>query len=341
MAETVCVTGASGFIAKHVVLQLLNGGHIVRGTLRDASRSEEVKKAIVPHLTEPKAVERLDFVTLDLENDTGWPEALKGCTTLMHIASPFPIAQPKDPQVLIRPAVEGTLRALGAARAAGISRVVMTSSSAAVAGARLPGGREAFDERDWTDPTAIGTSAYVQSKTLAEMAAWDFIASEGKGIALTAINPTFVLGPPLDQHFGSSVGVVQRILSGKDPLVPRLGFACVDVRDVAAIHVAAMEQPGTIGQRIIASGGEMWLIDMARCLKDAYPARGIATMVAPNFAVRMLALFDPQLRSILPSLGQIDRMNNARGVRVLGRKFIVPREALLASARFLVGEGRM
>jgi dihydroflavonol-4-reductase len=336
MPEIVFLTGASGFIAKHIVLQLLNAGHSVRGTMRSPGRAEEVRAAVAPRLTDKTALERLSFVTLDLEQDAGWAEAAQGCTVMMHTASPFPIAQPKDPQVLVRPAVEGTLRALRAAKAAGIARVILTSSSVAVLSTPLPAGRRRYDERDWSDVSAPTSTPYVQSKTLAERAAWDFAAGEGKGIALTVINPCFVMGPPLDQHFGSSVSVVRRILRGRDPMVPRLGFACVDVRDVAALHLAALEQPATAGQRIIGSGGEMWFDEMARAVKAAYPARRIATMVAPKILLRLLALFDGEIRSILPTVGHMETVDNARAVKVLGRALTSPKEALLATADFLV-----
>ncbi len=339
MPETVLVTGASGFIAKHIVLQLLNAGHSVRGTLRSPGRAEEVRAAVGPHLEDKAAVDRLSFVTLDLEQDAGWAEAVRGCTVIMHTASPFPIAQPKDPDVLIRPAVEGTLRALRAAKAAGIGRVILTSSSVAVLNTPLPAGRERYDERDWSDVADPKSTPYVKSKTLAERAAWDFVAGEGKGIALTVINPCFVLGPPLDEHFGSSVSVVRRMLKGRDPMVPKLGFACVDVRDIAALHLAAMDQPATTGQRIIGSGGEMWFDEMARALKAAYPARRIATMVAPKALLRVLALFDAEIRSILPAVGNMERVDNARAVTVLGRALRPPEEALVASAEYLVSRG--
>lgn len=339
MPETVLVTGASGFIAKHIVLQLLNAGHSVLGTLRSPGRADEVRAAVAPHLADGAALDRLSFVTLDLEQDAGWADAALGCTAVMHTASPFPIAQPKDPQVLIRPAVEGTLRALKAAQVAQIGRVILTSSSVAVLNATLPAGRTRYDERDWSDLTSARATPYVRSKTLAERAAWDFVTGEGHGVALTVINPCFVLGPPLDDQFGSSVGLVRRMLKGRDPMVPKLGFACVDVRDVAALHLAALQQPGTAGQRIIGAGGEMWFDEMARALKAAYPARRIATMVAPKIALRILALFDGEIRSILPAVGQMERVDNARAVSVLGRPLRTPEEALLASAEYLVSRG--
>lgn len=187
--------------------------------------------------------------------------------------------------------------------------------------------------------TRATATPYVQSKTLAERATWDFVADEGDGIALTVINPCFVLGPPLDGSFGSSVSVVRRMLKGRDPMVPKLGFACVDVRDVAALHLAALEQPATAGQRIIGAGGEMWFDEMARALKAAYPARRIATMVAPKIALRVLALCDGEIRSILPAVGQMERVDNARAVLVLGCPLRTPEEAPLASAEYLVSHG--
>jgi dihydroflavonol-4-reductase len=336
MPERVLVTGASGFIAKHIVLALLNAGHTVRGTLRTPAREAEVRAAVAPHLTDPAALDRLTFVALDLEQDGGWDTAMAGMSVLMHTASPFPIEQPKDPAVLIRPAVEGTLRALRAAKAAGIGRVILTSSTVAVLNTELPAGRTHHNEGDWSDLDSPTATPYVRSKTLAERAAWDFVAGEGAGMALTVINPSFVMGPPLDQHFGSSVGVIRRILRGRDPMMPKLGLTCVDVRDIAALHLAALEQPGTAGQRIIGAAGEMWMDEMAKAIKAAYPARRIPTGIAPKPLLRLLGIFDGQIRAILPAIGKMERIDNTRARAVLGRDLIPPREALLASADFIV-----
>lgn len=335
MADLILLTGVSGFIAKHVALKLLNQGYDVRGTLRRLDRGDEVRAAVGPHLM--AGAGSLSFAQADLESDAGWDEAMVGVATLVHTASPFPLAQPKDEQLLIRPAVEGTLRVLKAARAAGVARVVLTSSTVAVLN---DGKHDALqDEADWCDLALPGTTAYAKSKTLAEHAAWDF--AKANGMQLTTINPGLVVGPPLDQHFGSSLGLVERMLKGRDPMLPRFGFALVDVRDVAEMHLRAVQRAETAGKRYIAAAGSMSFVDMGKALKAAYPVRRIATREAPVFLLRLLALVDPQLRSILPKLGHLERVSNDRAVREMGMQFTAPKAALLASADWLVTHGKI
>ena len=330
MTETVLLTGISGFISKHVAAKLLNAGFTVRGSLRRLGRADEVRAALAA-VVSTEALARLSFVELDLETDAGWDQAMQGVDVLVHTASPFPIAQPKDETVLIRPAVEGTLRALRAAKAAGVGRVVLTSSTAAVTDSGKTGVQ---DETDWCDADAADTSAYSKSKTLAERAAWDFCAAEG--LALTTINPGFVMGPPLDGHYGSSVGVIKRILRGKDPMMPNLSFPVVDVRDVAEMHLRAVQLPDTAGKRFLAVAGMLTMPEMGRVLKLAYPARRIPTRTAPYPILRLLALFDPQIRAVLPSVGAVHPMSNARARADMGMNFISPEGALRAPAAWLI-----
>lgn len=334
---TIFVTGASGFIAKHVLLKLLAAGHNVTGSLRSLSRADEVRAALAPALADPGALDRLSFAALDLTRDDGWDRAMAGHEALVHTASPFPLTAPKDPEALIAPARDGTLRALGAAKAAGIARVVLTSSSVAILGG-VPEGRTAT-EADWTDPDAPEAPAYERSKTLAERAAWAF--AEANGLALTTINPTFVLGPPLDRHYGSSVGLVGRLLRGKDPMLPRIGIPAVDVRDVAEMHLRAVADPATAGLRFIAHGGGLWLSDMGRILKAAYPDRKIPTRIAPKFVIRVLALFDPEMRAALAGIGKLPNLSSARARDRMGMTFLPPDQALLACAAALIALGEV
>lgn len=337
MPKTVVVTGASGFIAKHVVLRLLDAGHTVTGTLRSPGRAEEVRAALRPALADPASLERLTFATLDLGEDAGWDAALAGHEALIHTASPFPLVQPRDENALIRPAVDGTLRALAAARAAGMARVVLTSSVAAISGRRLAPGKPAFDEADWTDVDLPGTAAYTKSKTLAEQAAWDDLRDNG-GPELSVINPAFVLGRPLDGHYGTSLAVIGRILSGKDPMVPRLSFGVVDVGDVAEMHLRALERPEAAGQRFIACDSTMWFAEIAAAVAEVAPGRRIARREAPNVLMRIMGLFDPAIRSVVPQLGRQEALSNTRAREVLGMDFMPAREAVQASARFLLDE---
>jgi dihydroflavonol-4-reductase len=330
----VLLTGSSGFIAKHVALKLLNAGYDVRGTLRRLDRADEVRAALAPHLTQGAGT--LTFVQADLEADAGWAEAMAGVSAVLHTASPFPIAQPRDPQVLIRPAVEGTARVLNAAAEAGVKRVILTSSVAAVVD--LSKGEHLHDEADWCDPSKASATPYEKSKTLAERKAWEI--ARARGLDLTVINPSLVLGPPLDVHYGSSLGLVERFLKGKDPMVPPMGVALVDVRDVAEMHLRALQRPETAGKRYIASAGAMAFVDITRALKAAWPTRRIPTREAPKPLVRFLALFDPSIRTILPRLGHMDRLSNARAVKEMGMAFTPPKAALMASAEWLVAQGR-
>lgn len=339
MTKTVFVTGATGFIAKHIVLQLLDAGYEVVGSTRSASRETELRDALAPHLDDRAALDRFRVVALDLTQDEGWSEAMAGADALMHTASPFPMVQPKDENALIRPAVEGTRRALKAARDAGIDRVVLTSSVAAVSSSALPAGRAVYTEDDWTDIDHPTASAYIKSKTLAERAAWTFVEEEAPGLALTAINPSLVLGPPLDGNFGTSVQLIERLLSGKDPMLPKFGFNVVDVRDVAAMHVAALARPETAGRRYIGSDRFLSFIEIARVVKAAYPDRKIATREAPNVAMRLLALFDPSIRQILPSLGRRDEVSNERARAELGLSFRPAETSIRETADWLVARG--
>jgi dihydroflavonol-4-reductase len=333
--ELVLLTGVTGFIAKHIALKLLNAGYSVRGTMRRLDRGDEVRAALAPYLTEHAG--ELSFVQADLESDAGWADAMAGAAALVHTASPFPIAQPKDPATVIRPAVEGTERVLKAAAAAGVTRVVLTSSAAAVLNEAKPDMVQ--DEADWCDVHLPSTTAYTKSKTLAERAAWEI--AKARGLKLTTINPGLVVGPPLDEHYGASLSVVERIMKGKDPMMPPVGFPLIDVRDVAEMHLRALQRPETVGRRYIAAAGSMAMVDMARTLKAAYPARRIPTREAPKILVRLLATFDPSIRTILPKLGHLERVSNARAVKEMEMEFIAPKAALLASADWLVKHGKV
>ena len=339
--KTVFLTGVSGFIAKHIALQLLNAGYGVRGSVRDMARADEVKAALKPELADPGAVdERLRFVALDLGKDEGWDSAIEGADILMHTASPFPLVQPKDEESVIRPAVEGALRAFKSARQAGIRRVVMTSSSTAIMYKPLEPGRISYNESDWTEPGNPAATPYVKSKIMAEKAAWDFVEADAREMALTVIHPAFVLGPPLDRTLNTSLKVVRRFLKGTDPANPRVGFPCVDVRDIAAMHVKALSVPDSIGKRVLGSDRFLWFSDMARILKTAYPERRISTRTAPDWFIRVLSLVDPAVRTITPTLGLQQTLSAARAKELFGMQFIDAEESLLASAAALIAHGR-
>lgn len=334
---TVFLTGASGFIAKHIVLQLLNAGYKVRGSVRSLSRADEVRDAVKPHLNDGAGLdERLTFTELDLGKDEGWQGVMEGCSALLHTASPFPIVQPKTDEEIIRPAVDGTLRALREANRAGIDRVVLTASAVAVMYGDLPAGRTVYDERDWSQDDHPTQNAYGRSKTHAERAAWDFVANEAPDMKLTTINPVLVTGPSLDKNIGTSLEVVERVLKSSDPMLPRFGIPLVDVRDVAAMHVTALSTPDSAGQRVLAAEGFLWMAEMATIMQERYPERKIKNAVAPDFMLRFLSLFDPSIKTILPQLGIVKDVSNEKAKSLLGIDFIPARESLLAATDSLI-----
>jgi dihydroflavonol-4-reductase len=339
--KRVLVTGASGYIGKHITLALLNQGYAVRASVRNLNKSSEVRNAVRPHLLDSSELDSLlTFVELDLEKDAGWDAALDGIDVLMHTASPFPLASPKDENDLIRPAVDGTLRALKAAHNSGVKRVILTSSMAAIYGRELPAGASEYDETMWTDVThPVGRGAYTKSKTLAEKAAWDYVKSDAPEIALTTINPVLVLGVPLDKNFGSSISLVERILKGSDPMLPDLKFAIVDVRDVAKMHVDAVKNDATKGERILSSSETKSFVEMAKFLKSVYPKSKVKTAQAPTAIIKALSLFDGSIKTILPLLGKPMRISNAKAKRLLGINFIPVEVTLRDSADYLIKNG--
>lgn len=340
--RSVLVTGASGFIAKHVVLQLLRAGHRVTGSLRSEARAGEVRDAVRPQLPDGFDLEAaLRFVTLDLGRDDGWGAAMAGQDVLIHTASPFPLIQPADESELIRPAVEGTRRALRAARDAGVGRVILTSSIAAVVSTELPAGRARYTEADWSEPSHPTANAYGKSKTLAERAAWDFVRDEAPELALTTINPGLVLGRPLDATFGTSLQVVERVLRGRDPVLPQVGFPVVDVTDIARMHLAAMERPEAAGQRFLGAAEFMWFTEIAATLAAAHPERRIPVRRAPDLLIRALALFDRSIAVIVPALGRRTDLDTTRAREILGIQFTPAAECVRASGEYLVASGRV
>ncbi len=330
------ITGSSGYIAKHTVLRFLAAGYRVRGSVRNLDRGAEVRAAVTTHLDSDVDLDRvLDFVALDLGADAGWGDALAGVDVLVHMASPFPIAQPKDEDELIRPAVDGTLRALRAAHKNGVTRVILTSSAAAITNLDArPNG--SFDETDWTDVDRPGVTPYIKSKTLAERAAWDFVETEAPEMQLTVINPVFVLGAPLDENYSSSLEVVERFVKAKDPAVPDIGFSVVDVGDIAEMHLRAAQRPETAGERIAGATRGMWFVEMAETIKAAHPDRKVVTRQAPRWLLRVLSVFDKQIASILPSLGRLDEVDNTKAKRLLDMDFVMPEQSVRSAASYLI-----
>lgn len=335
--STVLVTGGSGFIGSFCILQLLSTGHDVRTTIRSLTREGDVRAMLKTGGVE--AGDRLSFVEADLMRDEGWPKAVAGCDYVLHVASPFPMAVPRDENDLIRPACDGALRVLRASRDAGVKRVVLTSSFAAV-GYGHPPQEAPFDETYWTDPTR-DVSAYVKSKTLAERAAWDFVANHDR-LELSVVNPVGVLGPVLGPDYSTSIGLVQRLMDGALPGCPQLHFGIVDVRDVADLHARAMTDPRANGERFLAIAGDfLSMRDIATVLKRRMgaAAKKVPTRQLPNWLVRLAALRDPGVKQILPELGKKKNATAAKAKRLLGWTPRSSEEAIVATAESFVRLG--
>ena len=335
MAETVLVTGGSGFLAGWCILELLEQGYEVRTTVRDLSREAEVREAVSAG---GQAGEKIAVLAADLTHDDGWHGAVAGCDRVLHVASPFPPVQPKDPDELIVPAREGTLRVLGAALDAGVKRVVVTSSVAAIAGGAKGSGP--LSEDDWTDLGFPGLSPYVRSKTVAERAAWELVEERGERERLTTINPGAFLGPLLSRDASFSLQVIERLLKGT-PGAPRIGFSFVDVRDVAKLHVEAMLSPAAGGERFIAVAEFLWMAEVAAVLRRELgdDARKVPTRKVPDLLVRAMGLFDPSVRTITNQLGKKLAYSNEKAKVVLGFSPRPVPESIADSGRSMVELG--
>ena len=313
----VLVTGASGFIATHIVRQLLLAGYKVRGTVRNISNESKVLP--LQNLC-PEAKHPLQLIEADLLDPTSWPAAVDGCTYVLHTASPFPASNPSDENELIKPAVDGTLNVLNACKSArSVKRVVLTSSTFAISGGFETDTDHTYTEADWPDTAAIGP--YAKSKTLAEKAAWDFIDGlSGERFELAVVNPTYVVGPVLCGGMSTSMELPKRLMEHAMPMLPKLCFPCADVRDVAAAHIKAMTVAEAAGRRHIVSGDSVWLSRIAEILSNEFKPQGynIPLSTAPYALVWLLGWFDKSVRMILPSIGKKTKVDNARMREVLG-----------------------
>jgi dihydroflavonol-4-reductase len=335
--ETVLVTGGSGYIGGWCVAGLLQQGYVVRTTVRDLAKEAAVR-ASLGKLVDPG--NRLSFHAANLTADDGWDAAAEGCDYVLHVASPLGVADPKDANELIVPAREGAKRAVGAAIKAGVKRVVLTSSVAATSKGSA-GGDWTSDESVWTDVKAGKVGAYAQSKTLAERAAWDLVSASGGKTTLATVNPALVLGPVTSGDFSESIQVVERLLSGRVPGLPRLGFNIVDVRDVADLHIRAMTDPKAAGERFIAAAHFAWMADLAALLRQRLGegAAKVPTRKVPDFVIRLAGLFDKDLGSVTPNLGHRHDYSSAKAQSVLGWKPRPLEETVLDCARSLIATG--
>lgn len=337
--ELVLVTGGSGFIGAHCIIKLLAGGYRVRTTVRSLSRDADVRAMLTAGGAD--AGDRLTFAAADLSKDDGWAAAAQGCAFVLHVASPIPPTVPKHEDDLIVPARDGALRVLKAARDAGVKRVVMTSSFAAV-GYGKGTAETTYTEEDWTKLDGRAMSAYTKSKTIAERAAWDFVDREGKGLELATVLPVAVLGPILSADFSPSILIVQRLLTGAMPGCPKLYFSVVDVRDVAELHVRAMTSPAAKGQRFLAvAGPSMPMIEIARILKKRLGAAAakVPTRELPNWMVWLASWSNPEIKQFIGELGVVKHASNDKARRLLNWTPISVENAVVASAESLIAKG--
>ncbi len=334
--ETVLVTGGSGYIGGWCVASLLQRGYVVRTTVRDLSKEAAVRAAVTK-VVDPG--NRLSFHAVNLTSDEGWDAAVDGCDYVLHVASPLGVSDPKDPNDLIVPAREGAKRAVGAAIKAKVKRVVLTSSVAATNLGRK--GDWTADETVWSDPKDPKLSVYAQSKTLAERAAWDLVHQTSSHTEMATVNPALVLGPVMSGDFSDSVQVVERLLSGRVPGLPRLGFNVVDVRDVADLHILAMTDPKAAGERFIAAANFAWMADLSDLLRDRLGAAAAKapTRRVPDFVIRLAGLFDKDLGSVTSSLGQKHDYASEKAQRMLGWAPRPLDATIVDCAQSLIAEG--
>ncbi len=336
--KLVLVTGGTGFIAQYCMLALLNAGYRMRTTIRSPEREEEVRQYL--KVGGVDAGDRLSFVIANLTDDHGWPEAVTGCAYVMHGASPTPSGDQTREEDWIGPAVDGNLRVLGAARDAGVRRVVLTSAFGAIGVGHGPDYRRPFDETDWSDLTG-NVAPYQKSKTLAERAAWEFIAREGNGLELTTVNPVAVYGPALGADYSHSIRLIANMLKGQPGCV-NVNSCCVDVRDVADLHLRAMTDPAAKGERFLATVGEsLWMVEVAELLRQRLgkAAENVSTQVWPDEQVRIAGETNAQLKAVVPLLGYDMNATGKKAERLLGWAPRSREEAIIACAESLIQFG--
>lgn len=338
------MTGGSGFLALHCILQALTAGYVVRTTVRSAGKKDAITE-VLKKANPPLNIQKVSFVVADLLDDNGWAEAASGASIILHVASPFPAVQPKDENEVIQPAVSGTLRVLKAARSSGtVQRVVLTSSAVAISyGTKYVSGK-VFDEDDWSDPDGKGSyiTAYAKSKTLAEKAAWDFIDREGGDLELTVVNPVGIFGPPLLlPNESTTCDIIKDMLQGKFPAVPNIQFGVVDVRDVAALHLLAAVHESAKGQRYLCVAGRSTsLMEISNLLKAGLGSKAskAPSRTLPDVLVRALSYFMPSLKGAIPELGPPKEFSNLKA-RKLGWSPRSNEEAIVSCGQAFIDAG--
>ena len=312
--EKVLVTGATGFIGLHCIKQLLDRGYSVNGTLRSQDRQTEVVDSLERNNTPTR---HLSLFEVDLNRDSGWDSAIRDCNYVLHVASPFVLTD-EDEDFFVKPAVEGVQRALKFSKKHNVKKVILTSSFAAIH-ETLNDRQESFDEEDWSNPNKPGISFYAKSKTMAELAAWEFMEMENPDFSLTVINPVLVMGPSLSKDVGTSNSLVKNMINGSVPGTPKIHIGIVDVRDVASAHILAMESSGANGERIIVSEKELWVHEVAAILRDA-GFNKTPKVVFPKWLMKIVALFRKDLALMIPMIGKRRDVSSSKARELLGWK---------------------
>lgn len=327
----ILLTGITGFLGSHTAIQLLNKGYEVIGTLQNKDRIDSIREIIGRHTAN---IDKLTFEEANLNDSTIWFELTKNIDYVLHVASPFPRELPKHENDLIVPAKLGTLNVLKASSFNNVKRVVMVSSLAAIVyGKSKTELNKVFDENDWTDETnSKDTTPYFKSKAIAEKAAWEFMKHNNSNLELVTVCPGAILGPVLENDFGTSANIVIKILDGSTPALPKIGFDIIDVRSAADLLIKAMEAPQSAGRRYIASSGYLTFKEVALILKKQYPDKKIAVKELPNFAARLFSIFEKSLQPILIELGVKRKTEISKAVKELQWKPLPPEEAVLACA---------
>lgn len=338
MTDTVLVTGISGFIASHVAAGLLAQGYAVRGTVRNKMKGERIVEALAEHGADTS---RLELLEADLGADAGWKAAVKDCRYVQHIASPFPMDAPSNREALVPAARAGAMRVVEQAIGAGAERVVMTSSMVSMMGQADRKAHMLVKESDWSNPDWKPLTAYPVSKTRAELAIWDYAAAQNVKTRITTICPGLVFGPDTYDNGGASLGIIKGLFSGKFPMMPRIAYPIIDVRDCASLHIKAMTAADSGGRRLMAASNTLWISDIAAMLREAYPKSKLPTREMPDFLVKIGGFFDTTIKSIVPDVGVFHEADAAYVTALTG---VVPRpakDAVLAAAESLMENGRI
>ena len=336
-SQTILVTGASGFLASHIVLQLLAEGYDVRGTVRSAAKGDHIRSVLESHGADTS---KLDFVELDLMEDAGWNATMEGVDYLLHTASPFVTTSPKDPDEIVKPAIEGTRRALTAALRSNVKRIVLTSSMVAACHGHPKGRTTPYGEADWTQTDGKDVTPYILSKTLAEQEAWQIMEAAGRRDDLTVVNPGFILGPLLETDIGTSGAIIQRMMKGDFPGTPDIYFSIIDVRDAAELHILAMHDEAVFGHRVFSAGPSISMQGVAKSLAASFPAfaKKIPTRRLPDFLVRLIALFDGDVKTAAMNLGRRHNMDLTLATPLLGRPLIDTDTAIREMGQSLIDQ---